>query len=325
MGLFSSGGGNQMNGAYEKATKAIGFNPIDLQLSGIGSTDFTYDKNKGLTSANMTQDPGVLALQNLLMGGASPAVAAGQAGIPGIGDAAGQLLGAGQGFLGQLGSYDPQQVAADRYAQLQAIMAPQRAREQSSAESRLLAQGRLDSSGGALQLEGLRNAQLSQDAQLADRQFTEAQAAQIAMANLGQNLTGAGAGMYGSLLGTGLQQAQGAQGLNAPLLNLLQLSAGLGTSNLAGLQARQSAIGGYNAQQAQDGGGFMSNLLPAIATGAGAAFGGPMGAAAGASLGSLFSGGGSTATPMSSAPLAAPSTNGQFALGNLLGYTSGGY
>ena len=315
MGLFSSGGGNQMKSAAKKATKAIGFTPPDVALSGVGSVGYTIDPYKGITGVNLSPDQQLLSNQQQLYGlGGANLGAAGAFTAPtqqaGLG-----LLSAGQQALGQLGSFDPAQLAQERYNALQGILAPQDVTNQSALESRLLAQGRLDSTGGGAQLKAYYDSLNQRNAGLLDQAYNESQQAQQNLGNLGINLTGQGAQFGSGLFARGVQGiAAGGQALN-PLYQLLNLSTGIGAQDLAGQQAKAAAIGNYNAAQAQEGGGFLSNLLPAVATGLGTAFGGPLGGLAGSAIGGLFTSGG-TQTPMSSAPLttSVPNTNGAAAL-----------
>lgn len=312
MGLFSSGG-NQMNNASRKATKAIGFTPPDVALAGAGQVGFTTDKYKGITGLNITPDQQLVDIQNQLYGSGQSQVDAGLGLTGDIAASGSQLLGAGQNALSALGSFDPAALAGERYNALQAILAPQDLTNQSANESRLLAQGRLDSTGGAAQLKAYQDSLNARNAQLADQAYSESQQAQMNLGNLGIGLSQAGAQQGSGLYQQGLQGYGAGQTAMNPLYQLLNLTTGIGSMDLSGKQAKAGAINNYNAAQAQNGGGFLSNILPAVATGVGAYFGGPAGASV---IGGLFGG---SDTPMSSAPLTAGSTNGPQAFGNLLG------
>jgi len=92
------------------------------------------------------------------------------------------------GFLSQALTTDPFDVAQQRFGQLESILSPGRERQREALESRLLRQGRLGSTGGSLQQEGLETAiEQSRQQGLFDI-FNQAQAQQQSQIGLGQQL-----------------------------------------------------------------------------------------------------------------------------------------
>lgn len=163
----------------------------------------------------------------------------------------------GAGFLSQLNQFDPYQAAETQFGRLEDILNPARERTRGSLEARLLSQGRLGSTGGTLQQEGLETAIDQSRRQGLFDAFGQAQqtqqnllglgtglnqqqmqrAAQLQQLGLGQAgfLTGAGAGIEG--LGLGRQQSmqqlglgalQGSTGLERMPLELLNLGGAFG-------------------------------------------------------------------------------------------------
>lgn len=115
-----------------------------------------------------------------------------------------QNFGAGQGFLNQLNQFDPQAATQTRFDQLESVLEPSRGRAREALESRLLKQGRLGSTGGGVQQEGLESAIGQQQMQNLLASTGESRAQQQQLLGMGQGL-GADA----------MQRAQGMSGLGA--------------------------------------------------------------------------------------------------------------
>ena len=160
-----------------------------------------------------------------------------------------QLLGGGQEALGAAQEYDPYAAAETLFGRMDSILAGGRERERGGLESRLLAQGRLGSTGGAFQQQGQEQAFEQQRAQQLNQAFGQAQ--QVQQGLFGQGLAGiqgaTGLQQMGqNQLSLGLQAGQGTQ--QAQMFNIGQqqqqsqlmpsLLAGLGTGALTGFMAR---------------------------------------------------------------------------------------
>jgi hypothetical protein len=292
MGLFGGGGGNIARRAGEDAAKSIRFAPPDLSVGGLGEVSFDTSK-AGISGVTTQLTPEQQAQQAAFGGLVDPAVT-------GVGGLSAGVLGAGQAGLEQaqsalsaFGAFDPMQAAAERFGRLDEIMQERRMQDRSALESRLLAQGRLDSTAGARQLSEFEAGIERERAQMLERQFGEAQTAQANLANIAANLTGLGQGAQQQLLGVGTAGVQGQQLVADPLFRQLALSGELGALSTQAQQARASAISGHNQIAAGAGGGsILGGLATGALTAAGGAFGGPLGAAAGRAVGGLFGGGG---------------------------------
>lgn len=156
--------------------------------------------------------------------------------------AANQLMSASQGLLGQaqqaygaLGSFDPYQAAESQFQRLEAILAPERARQQEAMQSQLYAQGRLGSTGGSLTEQAYNQAVQQQQSQNLYNAFLQAQQTQ-------QNLAGLGQGMFG----TAMQGFGGAGQIEQMPLSAL----GYGLQYGGAQQAGDIAAGGFLTQAA---------------------------------------------------------------------------
>jgi hypothetical protein len=201
------------SGAQEAAALAA-FNPYSVQ-TGIGEVSFQDGQ------ATTTLDPQLQGISN-------------------------QLFQQGQGFLGQLGSFDPMQATQQQFDLMESIMNPIRKREQAGMEGQLLAQGRLGSTGGALTQQGQQQAfDMSRQQQL----FKAMQQSQQTQ----QHLAGLGTGMIGQ--GIGIEQLP---------LELIGMGGQLG-----GLQAQAGAVqGGFLADAAGRKADLFGNILGGAASGA---------------------------------------------------------
>jgi len=153
-----------------------------------------------------------------------------------------QLLGTGRGALSAAQDFDPYSAAETLFGRMEGILAGGRERERQGLESRLLAQGRLGSTGGLFQQQGLEQAIEAQRAQALNQAFGQAQDVQ-------QGLFGRG--LAGIQAATGLQQ-----------LGQQQLSTGI-QAGAAPLQAQM-----FNIQQQQQQQQLMPSLLAGLGTGA---------------------------------------------------------
>jgi hypothetical protein len=155
----------------------------------------------------------------------------------------------GAGFLEALGSTDPFDIAEKQFERMESILAPGRERSRSALESRLLRQGRLGSTGGALSQEGLETAiEQSRRAGLAEA-FQQAQGVQAQQADIGQKLGAFGLTSEQEQLQRILSAISGATATEAmPLSALGPLIEFASTGKRAADVAR--------AQEAASGGGF---------------------------------------------------------------------
>lgn len=263
-------------GGAERAAQMAQFNPYSI-TSGIGTG--TFEGGKGVSEL----DPRFQNLSGLLsgqaetfLGGAAQPQASGiplyqrgiQQALPFFQQAGATAAQApGAGFLSQLQEFDPYQAAETQFGRLEEILDPGRERARGSLEARLLSQGRLGSTGGGVQQEGLETAIEQSRRQGLFDAFGQAQQTQQNLLGLGTGLnqqqmqraaqqqalglgqagflTGAGAGLEG--LGLSRQQMQqqlglgalgGATGLEQMPLDQLRLGGQLGGARAsAGAQA----------------------------------------------------------------------------------------
>jgi hypothetical protein len=293
MGLFGGGGGNIARRAGEEAAKSIQFTPEDIAVEGLGGVSFEGNKKNGLTGISF--DPSAVQQEQIGAFGANvmPAVQGAGALTGGVTGAGQQGLTQAQAALAALGEFDPLAAAEERFTRLDNLLAERRMTDRSALESRLLQQGRLDSTAGARQLAEYEAGIERERAQMLDRQFGEAQAAQTALAQRAGMLTGIGTGAGQYLTGQAISNLQGGQAVIDPMFRMAQLSGDLEGMSLQAQQARAGAISGHNQIAGASGGGSMlGGLMTGALTAAGTAFGGPMGAMAGQALGGMLTSGG---------------------------------
>ena len=192
--------------------------------------------------------------------------------------AAANLYGQGQRLMSQAGMFNPEQQAQTRFSRLSHILQPGRDRSQASLESRLLAQGRLDSSGGAAQLGEQQAAYANADAQMLDQMYQEAQNQRQQELQNANSLISQGGQLQGGLFSQSLMADTARQGQYTPLLGLLNTSQGLRQNEVNRRIAGSNAISGHNATMGGGGGGL----------------GGALGTLAGGALGYFAGGGGAT-------------------------------
>jgi len=159
-----------------------------------------------------------------------------------------QLLGGGREGIAAAGGYDPYAAAETLFGRMDQILAGGRERQRQGLESRLLSQGRLGSTGGAFEFQGLESTIEAERARQLNQAFGTAQQVQQGMFGRGLAELQAGIGLQGigqSQLALGLQAGQGAQ--QAQMFNIQNqiaasqqmpsLLAGLGTGALTGWAA----------------------------------------------------------------------------------------
>lgn len=200
-----------------------------INVAGVGGV--TYNGN----TPNITLDPrtqqqlglfGNLGVTNLNSAAASQ---------PGVANAGQALTQTGTNFLSQAGAFDPLASAQGRYEALQSVLQPDQARTRASLEARLLAQGRLDSSGGGLALQANDLATQQQNAQLLDQMYSEAQQQQAQGLQTGQSLIGSGAGVQSGLFNQATTSLNAPAAALTPALQLLQSSQDVRNNELARL------------------------------------------------------------------------------------------
>lgn len=184
-----------------------------------------------------------------------------------------RLMGRATTQAGAITAYDPTQAAQQYYQQyVEPDLLQQQERERLSLESRLLGQGMLGATGGALQLGDLFRAQSAEQRAARGESFTQSQA------------------MLDSMRQRELADIAAAASIYESPATLFQTGAGVG-------QGLGQIMAGYKPTYTQSGGGFGQALLglgTALATGgafgAGGLFAGGAGAAGGAAAGGLGGG-----------------------------------
>ena len=204
-------------------------------------------RSQGREAVAGTQlDPRYQQLQDLF---GQQAGAFAQQGQTALGQRAGEL---GQGFLQNVQT-DPFAGAQSQFEKMEAILNPSRERSRDALESRLLRQGRLGSSGGSLQQQGLESSiEESRQRGLFDA-LQQSQSLQQSQVGLGTQL-----GLFGQQQqDVGFNQAQArlgaVQGLDQQGLEYLRLGGALGGREAAaganqGAFYRQGAAAGSAAQ-----------------------------------------------------------------------------
>jgi hypothetical protein len=287
------GGVNIDKGRERSAQEAIGFQGTDVRLGGVGGVQFDPTSGRATGTA---EGPNTGIAQLLAQQGQGVLSASNPEQVAALGN---QQVQTGASMLDQASSFDPLDAAETRFNRLQSILQKGRARTRDSAESRLLAQGRLGGEGGARQLEGLEGTFQEQDALLLDRQFGEAQQAQRGGIADALAVGGAGTGTQAALADQGLRFSGTAADVNqlgsSNLLSLLQQGGNLGALDTQAEIAKSQAASNLNANLIGKGGG--SDVLGTLGTiGGGIAGGiigipgGPATIAAGASAGSTIGG-----------------------------------
>lgn len=212
-------GADELGAAGAEAAAAAKFQPTRV-TGGVGTADITGEGiTLGLDPRFQQISTGFTGAAGGLLGGFDPTQLLGNI-------AAGQRAGAG--FLGQLGRQDIMGQTQDLFKQFESILNPERQRERAALEGRLLAQGRLGSTGGALAEQGFQEAIEQSRRQNLLQAFGQAQQERAQLAGLGQQF-----GLFGG--GLPLELARGAAGA-ASALELLP-------AELAQLGLERSRIG----------------------------------------------------------------------------------
>ena len=210
--------------AAAQASAGTAFNPYEVSGAfGTGQFDGTTARTE------LTPE-----MQRLQQQYASEASQFSRQGQTGIGARAGAL---GQGLLDNMQA-DPFAAAESQFAKMEEILNPARGRQREALEARLLRQGRLGSTGGALQQQGLEGAiEESRQKGLYDA-LQQSQGMQNQQAALGTQL-----GLFGQQQDVGFNQAQarlgGMQSLDQSALQYLNLGGAFG-----GRQSQAGALGG---------------------------------------------------------------------------------
>lgn len=223
--------------AARLAAEQAKFNPYDVQGGAFGGVQF--DRDAG--TAQLSLDPRMQQISDLYSQQAQQFAGQGQTAL---GQQAGAL---GQGFLGGIQT-DPFAAADTQFQRMEEILNPARQRQREALEGRLLKQGRLGSTGGSLQQEGLEGAiEQSRQKGLFDA-LQQSQGLQAQQAGLGQQL-----GLFGQQQqDVGFNQSQarlgGVSGLEQQLYNAANLGSNLGgNQSAAGAQAGAFGMQGASA------------------------------------------------------------------------------
>jgi len=227
----------QQSEAARLAAEQAAFNPYDT-FGAFGQAQF--DKDTG--QARLIANPEMANLQNLYQQQATQFAGQGQTAL---GQQAGAL---GEQFLGGIQA-DPFAAAETQFGRMEEILNPARQRQRESLEGRLLKQGRLGSTGGTLQQQGLETAIDQSSSQNLVNALQQSQAMTAQQAGLGQQL-----GMFGQQQqDVGFNQSQARLGALGNIDQQLMQYANLG-SNLGGRQSAAGAQqGAFNMQGATAG------------------------------------------------------------------------
>lgn len=225
------GGGSGGGASYQQAPMAF-----RGTSTGLGSTDIRGGR---LTT---TLDPRLAALQSQLLGQAGGFLGGSQLGE--------QALGLSGDVLGTVGAFNPQEIAANQFGQMESLLAPIAQKERMGLESRLFSQGRLGSTGGGISQQSLEDSIQRQRSQNLLGALEQGQIAQARQAELARGLGAFGLGAQQAYQGLGLGALQGATGLEQQL-------AGIGTAGIG------AAPGAFMQQQPGIGGIIGGGLLSA--------------------------------------------------------------
>lgn len=228
---------DRQQAAASAAAEQAAFNPYDIQGGAFGGVQF--DRDAG--TARLSLDPRMQQISDLYAQQAGQFAGQGQTAL---GQQAGAL---GEQFLGGINA-DPFAAAQTQFGRMEDILNPARQRQRESLEARLLKQGRLGSTGGTLQQEGLETAIDQSSSQNLYNALQQSQALQGQQASLGQQL-----GLFGQQQqDVGFNQAQarlgGVSGLEQQLYNAANLGSSLGgRQSQAGAQAGAFGMQGATA------------------------------------------------------------------------------
>lgn len=174
----------------------------------------------------------------------------------------------GQNLLDQAGAYNPMQAATDRFNQMQSILQPYQDQQNSQLQDQLFRQGRLGSTGGSLQQQGLQDSFNSQANQNLLNAISSSEGTQNNLYNQGIGLANLGLGQqnqaynqqYNNAALQGNMQNEGIQ--NALNLGGAFGNLGMNLSNL-GLNSYQTGLQGQlGALNTQQGAYGVQQILP---------------------------------------------------------------
>jgi hypothetical protein len=177
---------------------------------------------------------------------ASPALQQAMGGLFGAG---GQLLGAGT----EAATSDFSDLVSEELSTLRELAQPAEEQAAASTASRLFNQGVLGSTGGALQMQSLQEAQQQADLQRQLQALNRAQQQQ----QFGLQQVGAGQSLFGGAADLGAIPREGAQAALEPSRIMAEIAAG---NERRALQARESQRG------------FLGDTIGSVASGLGSAF-----------------------------------------------------
>ena len=293
------------------AAADLDFRLQNMEMAGIGSVGATTDA-KGNQTLDIQESEQTGIFRDILDQGAMGALDESGAMRPGVSGLGGRATDAAGQAFDAFGSFDPMAAAQERFDKLDSILEPGRTRTRSGLESRLFAQGRMDSTAGSRELADLEAGFQRERAGMLNTQFGEAQTAQGNLAGIAQGLAGTSAGIQSGIFGQGLQGIGGSQQMSEPMMRLLGMSADFGQQTLnAKVQQQQMMAEAQAADDAAEAaGGFMNSmggqLLGGVLTGAAGAFGGPLGSFAAKTALGAFGGGGGAGSMVPKGGVVAP-------------------
>lgn len=208
-GALAAGAGSAIVGGLMGGGKSPKPKPMVSSITGTGMFDLVRDPSKGRTARTLRLDPRMKQYQNLMYERAL-----------GNDPFQQQLSDLGQGFLNQVGSFDPWQAAETQFSRLEAILNPARERERQAQEARLFAQGRLGSTGGGIEQEATQTAVEQQRAKSLIDALAQAQDLQGTMLQRGTSL--------------GMMPYQMQSGAFGDLTNMQQLAQGVANAGIQG-------------------------------------------------------------------------------------------
>lgn len=189
------GGGGQASSSFSKSSTQT--DPFGLQGGLFGGSGFDG------TNFNQVLDPRLGQLQGQGFDQSN------QFGNLALGNQGSQTaFNLGQGFAGQLSQTDPLSLQNTLFQQQAGLLRPGFEQDTLNLESRLFSQGRLGSTGGALQQQGLQDSQNTAFGQLLANSFQQSQGQQAQTAGLAQNFLQLDPQL------SGMFQNLGTQGLN---------------------------------------------------------------------------------------------------------------
>ena len=218
--------------AADRATQAAKFDPWNIGGGAFGRATF------GDGTANIELTPEMRALQQAFAGQAGQFAQQGQTGVGAL------ALGGAEDFMRSGLQTDPNAIAQMQMGRMDALLDPQRNRTRDALEARLLRQGRLGSTGGALQQQGLETS-IDQA-----RQSQALQALQLGQAFQQQQLAqGQQLGLFGQQqqdvgFNQALARLGGMQNIDQAALQYLNLGGAFG-----GRASQAGAMGGQFGMQ----------------------------------------------------------------------------